>query len=76
VPFHRVMGRFMAQTGEPARFQRHRVFEIIQPEGGVFRRAVTARDRRHGARGDSVDTANSQFFFMFADGSSLNGSTP
>src|SRR6267142_2017018 len=23
--------------------------------------------------GDSVDTANSQFFFMFADGSSLNG---
>ena len=34
-----------------------------------FKRGIVGMARR----GDSVDTANSQFFFMFADGSSLNG---
>jgi peptidylprolyl isomerase len=34
-----------------------------------FKRGIVGMARR----GDSVDTANSQFFFMFADGPSLNG---
>ena len=34
-----------------------------------FKRGIVGMARR----GDSVDTANSQFFIMFADGSSLNG---
>ena len=34
-----------------------------------FKRGIVGMARR----GDSVDTANSQFFFMFADAPSLNG---
>ena len=34
-----------------------------------FKRGIVGMARR----GDSVDSANSQFFIMFADGSSLNG---
>jgi peptidylprolyl isomerase len=34
-----------------------------------FKRGIVGMARR----GDSVDTANSQFFIMFAEGSSLNG---
>jgi peptidylprolyl isomerase len=34
-----------------------------------FKRGIVGMARR----GDSVDTANSQFFFMFGDAASLNG---
>ena len=50
VPFHRVIAGFMAQTGDGAERQRHRRFEISEPEGRVHADAVQARHRRHGAR--------------------------
>ena len=73
VPFHRVIVGFMAQTGDgqngdgtggskygtvPAEFSQV-----------SFTRGIVGMARR----GDSVDTANSQFFFMFGDAPSLNG---
>jgi peptidylprolyl isomerase len=73
VPFHRVIGGFMAQTGDgqngdgtggskypnlPAEFTKT-----------PFTRGVVGMARR----GDSNDSANSQFFIMFGDGSFLNG---
>ena len=73
VPFHRVIDGFMAQTGDG---------EFGNGTGGSkhpdlksefskvpFTRGIVGMARR----GDSVDTANSQFFIMFAEGSSLNG---
>src|ERR1700694_1495822 len=73
VPFHRVIAGFMAQTGDGQNFNgtggskspnRKQEFPSVP-----FTRGIVGMARR----GDSVDTANSQFFFMFADGSSLNG---
>src|SRR6202048_4583011 len=73
VPFHRVIGGFMAQTGDgqngdgtggskypnvPAEFT-----------STPFKRGTVGMARR----GDSNDSANSQFFIMFGDGSFLNG---
>src|ERR1700724_2151576 len=71
VPFHRVMDGFMAQTGDG---------QIFNGTGGLkypnlraefsdvpFKRGIVGMARR----GDSVDTANSQFFFMFADAPGL-----
>ena len=73
VPFHRVITGFMAQTGDgqngdgtggskypnlPAEFTKT-----------PFTRGVVGMARR----GDSNDSANSQFFIMFGDGSFLNG---
>jgi peptidylprolyl isomerase len=73
VPFHRVISGFMAQTGDgqngdgtggskypnvPAEFT-----------NTPFKRGIVGMARR----GDSNDSANSQFFIMFADGSFLNG---
>jgi peptidylprolyl isomerase len=73
VPFHRVIDGFMAQTGDgqngdgtggskypnvPAEFSKT-----------PFKRGIVGMARR----GDSNDSANSQFFIMFADGSFLNG---
>jgi peptidylprolyl isomerase len=73
VPFHRVIDGFMAQTGDgkngdgtggskypnvPAEFT-----------GTPFKRGIVGMARR----GDSNDSANSQFFIMFGDGSFLNG---
>ena len=73
VPFHRVIAGFMAQTGDgqngdgtggskypnlPAEFS-----------AVPFKRGIVGMARR----GDSVNSANSQFFIMFADGASLNG---
>src|SRR4051812_6711694 len=73
VPFHRVMDGFMAQTGDGQNFNGtggskypHLKAEFSSVS---FKRGVVGMARR----GDSVDTANSQFFIMFADGSSLNG---
>jgi peptidylprolyl isomerase len=73
VPFHRVIAGFMAQTGDgqngngtggskypnlPAEFSKV-----------PFKRGIVGMARR----GDSNDSANSQFFIMFADAPSLNG---
>jgi peptidylprolyl isomerase len=73
VPFHRVIAGFMAQTGDgqngdgtggskypnvPAEFT-----------ATPFKRGIVGMARR----GDSNDSANSQFFIMFGDGAFLNG---
>src|SRR6478736_6694663 len=66
VPFHRVMDGFMAQTGNG----RSKYPNLKAEFSNVpFKRGIVGMARR----GDSVDTANSQFFFMFADAPSLNG---
>ncbi len=72
VPFHRVIGGFMAQTGDgqngngtggskypnlPAEFS-----------NVSYKRGVVGM-----ARANDPNSANSQFFIMFADGDSLNG---
>ncbi len=73
VPFHRVMDGFMAQTGDGQKFDGtggSKYPNLKQEFSQVpFKRGIVGMARR----GDSVDTANSQFFIMFADGSSLNG---
>jgi peptidylprolyl isomerase len=73
VPFHRVMDGFMAQTGDGANFNGTggSKYPNLKAEFSSvpFKRGIVGMARR----GDSVDTANSQFFFMFADGPSLNG---
>jgi peptidylprolyl isomerase len=73
VPFHRVMDGFMAQTGDGQKFDGtggSKYPNLKQEFSNVpFKRGIVGMARR----GDSVDTANSQFFIMFAEGSSLNG---
>jgi peptidylprolyl isomerase len=73
VPFHRVMDGFMAQTGDG---QNHngtggsKYPNLKQEFSNLhFKRGIVGMARR----GDSVDSANSQFFIMFADGGSLDG---
>jgi len=73
VPFHRVIAGFMAQTGDgqfgngtggskypnlPAEFS-----------SVAFKRGIVGMARK----GGDNDSANSQFFIMFAEASSLNG---
>ena len=73
VPFHRVMDGFMAQTGDGQNFNGtggSKYQKLKQEFSKVpFTRGIVGMARR----GDSVDSANSQFFIMFAEGSSLNG---
>ncbi len=73
VPFHRVMDGFMAQTGDGQNFNGTggSKYPNLKAEFSSvpFTRGIVGMARR----GDSVDTANSQFFFMFADAPSLNG---
>ena len=73
VPFHRVMDGFMAQTGDG---QNHngtggsKYPNLKQEFSNVhFKRGIVGMARR----GDSVDSANSQFFIMFGDAPSLDG---
>ncbi|MBR0691479.1 peptidylprolyl isomerase [Bradyrhizobium manausense] len=72
VPFHRVMDGFMAQTGDGQNGNGtggSKYPNLKQEFSKVhFARGVVGMARR----GDSVDTANSQFFIMFADGGSLD----
>jgi peptidylprolyl isomerase len=72
VPFHRVMDGFMAQTGDGQNFNGtggSKYPNLKQEFSNVpFKRGVVGMARR----GDSVDSANSQFFIMFADGGSLD----
>ena len=73
VPFHRVMDGFMAQTGDGKNFDGtggSKYPNLKQEFSSVhFKRGIVGMARR----GDSVDSANSQFFIMFADGASLDG---
>src|SRR6202022_2574918 len=73
VPFHRVMGGFMAQTGDGQNFNGTggSKYPNLKAEFSnvPFKRGIVGMARR----GDSNDSANSQFFIMFAEGSSLNG---
>ncbi|MDF0495418.1 peptidylprolyl isomerase [Bradyrhizobium yuanmingense] len=73
VPFHRVMDGFMAQTGDGEKFNGtggSKYPNLKQEFSKVhFARGIVGMARR----GDSVDSANSQFFIMFADGGSLDG---
>jgi len=73
VPFHRVMDGFMAQTGDGQNFNGtggSKYPNLKQEFSSVpFKRGIVGMARR----GDSTDSANSQFFIMFADGASLDG---
>jgi peptidylprolyl isomerase len=72
VPFHRVMDGFMAQTGDGQNFNGtggSKYPNLKQEFSDLpFKRGTVGMARR----GDSVDTANSQFFICFADASFLN----
>lgn len=73
VPFHRVIGGFMAQTGDGQNFNgtggsKHPNLKA-EFSSVPFKRGIVGMARR----GDSVDSANSQFFIMFGDAPGLNG---
>src|SRR3982075_3008025 len=72
VPFHRVMDGFMAQTGDGQNFNGTggSKYPNLKAEFSnvPFKRGVVGM-----ARSASNDSANSQFFIMFAEGASLNG---
>jgi peptidylprolyl isomerase len=72
VPFHRVMEGFMAQTGDGQNFDGtggSKYPNLKQEFSNVpFKRGAVGMARR----GDSVDSANSQFFICFGDASFLN----
>ena len=73
VPFHRVMDGFMAQTGDGQNFNGtggSKYPNLKQEFSNVhFKRGVVGMARK----GDSVDSANSQFFIMFAPAANLDG---
>ena len=73
VPFHRVMAGFMAQTGDGQNFNgsggsKHPNLKA-EFSDVPFKRGIVGMARR----GDSNDSANSQFFICFDDASFLNG---
>ncbi len=72
VPFHRVIDGFMAQTGDGQNFDGtggSKYPNLKQEFSNVpFKRGVVGM-----ARTSDPNSANSQFFIMFADGSFLNG---
>src|SRR5438105_13927645 len=72
VPFHRVIEGFMAQTGDGKNFNGTggaKYPNLAAEFSNVpFKRGVVGM-----ARAASNDSANSQFFIMFAEGASLNG---
>jgi peptidylprolyl isomerase len=72
VPFHRVIGGFMAQTGDGKNFDGTggSKYPNLQAE---FSNVPYTRGIVGMARTSDPNSANSQFFIMFADGSSLNG---
>jgi len=73
VPFHRVMEGFMAQTGDGARGDGTggSKYPNLPAEFSAvsFKRGIVGMARR----GDSIHSANSQFFIMFAENTGLNG---
>jgi len=72
VPFHRVIEGFMAQTGDGARGDGtggSKYPNLASEFSNVpFKRGIVGM-----ARANDPNSANSQFFIMFADGSFLNG---
>ena len=72
VPFHRVIDGFMAQTGDGKNFDGTggSKYPNLKAEFSAvpFKRGTVGM-----ARSSSEDSANSQFFIMYADGSFLNG---
>ena len=72
VPFHRVIDGFMAQTGDGQRFNGtggSKYPNLPAEFSSVpFKRGIVGM-----ARASDPNSANSQFFIMFADGSFLNG---
>jgi peptidylprolyl isomerase len=73
VPFHRVIAGFMAQTGDGqyGNGTGGSKYPDLKAEFSnvPFTRGIVGMARK----GNSNDSANSQFFIMFADGSFLNG---
>ena len=73
VPFHRVIDGFMAQTGDGQHGNGtggSKYPDLKAEFSSVpFKRGIVGMARK----GNSNDSANSQFFIMFADGSFLNG---
>ena len=73
VPFHRVMEGFMAQTGDGQRGDGtggSKYPDLPAEFSSVpFKRGIVGMARR----GDSIHSANSQFFIMFAENTGLNG---
>lgn len=73
VPFHRVMEGFMAQTGDGQRGDGTggSKYPNLQAEFTTtqFKRGIVGMARR----GDSIHSANSQFFIMLAENTGLNG---
>ena len=71
VPFHRVIDGFMAQTGDGQRFNGtggSKYPNLPAEFSNVpFKRGIVGM-----ARASDPNSANSQFFIMFADGSFLN----
>ena len=72
VPFHRVMGGFMAQTGDGQNFNGTggSKYPNLKAEFSnvPFKRGIVGM-----ARSNDPNSANSQFFIMYADGAFLNG---
>ena len=72
VPFHRVIEGFMAQTGDGKNFNGtggSKYPNLPAEFSNVpFKRGIVGM-----ARAGDPNSANSQFFIMFTDGSSLNG---
>jgi peptidylprolyl isomerase len=72
VPFHRVIAGFMAQTGDGARGDGtggSKYPDLPAEFSNVpFKRGVVGM-----ARAQDPNSANSQFFIMYADGAFLNG---
>jgi peptidylprolyl isomerase len=73
VPFHRVIDGFMAQTGDGQYGNGTGGSKLADLKaefsGTPFKRGIVGMARK----GNSNDSANSQFFIMFADGAFLNG---
>jgi peptidylprolyl isomerase len=73
VPFHRVIAGFMAQTGDGqyGNGTGGSKYPDLKAEFSSvpFTRGIVGMARK----GNSNDSANSQFFIMFADGAFLNG---
>jgi len=73
VPFHRVIDGFMAQTGDGQNGNGtggSKYPDLKAEFSSVpFKRGIVGMARK----GNSNDSANSQFFIMFADGAFLNG---
>ncbi|WP_417668756.1 peptidylprolyl isomerase [Roseibium sp.] len=71
IVFHRVIDGFMAQTGDPTGTGMGG--SDLPDIAGEFTDAPFKRGVLGMARAANPDSANSQFFIMFADGSWLNG---